>query len=334
MIVKPNDGFPIFHTNANAAAFTSVKASPGINASYYITGFLMTGGADGDGFSFIRRASVNFTGATDTLTVSDNAALEPGTGDFSIVFGIKTTDVSLSGVISKDDASDDKYVVEIDANGHLKCTIGDGTDTAPITSYNPINDGSWHEVVISCDRSETDGFNLYIDGVQAAAAVDATAVDSITGGAIDLICTGSAGKTFYLSTLGIYKGGFLTAAQAKTRWGTDGSRAGCGSKFTGSETNISFAVNLDEGTGTTATDLVASNDGTLANTAWEDGSGLPVDDHTLGKSVKYACGVGAAFSGYGMAFPHAIKIGRNNPLRIDETNGAFGLTLFGIVADG
>ncbi|KKN66019.1 hypothetical protein LCGC14_0476110 [marine sediment metagenome] len=331
---KPNDGFPISHTNA-AAAFTHVKDSPGLNNSYYITGILMTGGADGDGFSFIRRASVKFNGATDTLTITDSAALEPVAGDFSLVFGIKTADVSLSDIISKDDSSNNKYVVEVDSSGRLKCTIGDGTDTASITSYNPINDGEWHEVVISCDRDVVTGLNMYVDGVAAAAAVDPTDVDSITGGGIDLICTGSAGKTFYLSTLGLYKGGFLTAAQAKSRWGTDdGIGGGCGSKFKGDETNISFAMNLDEGVSTACNDLVAANDGSLSNTEWEDGTGLPIDGHTLKKSTKIACGVGAAFGPVALTFPHAIKIGRNNPLRIGETDGGFGVEFFGFIDAG
>lgn len=328
--MKPEDGFPISHTNV-ASVVTPLADSPGANQSWFITGFIMSGGSSADGFSFLRRAALALSDDDETVTISDADELEPAGGDFTIVFGIKTGDVTLANIISKWEAADKGYNIEVLSTGQLKITFGDGTTTKDITSRNKINDGRWHYVIVNWKYQTTTGLSLYIDNEEAADAVNNESVGSVTGGNGNLVIKGTDGKTVNISVLGLYKAQILSEAERTALWAN-----GAGSKFTGNETGLSGAWNLDESSGHTLThlDMKGVNDGTSSSTIlWLNGEGFPIDPHTLEESIFYTVGVintDGVIPTTVVNLPHAIKIGRNNPIRINEigTSG-WGLELYG-----
>ena len=343
--IKPNVGWPIRHLNANAAGIAHLADSPGEGLSHYITGLILGGGADADGLYILRRNCLRFVGTGDYMTVSDDAVLEPTTNDFALEVWVKipSTITTIPKIVHKDDGADDGYVLEL-ASGLAKFTIGDGTHTASATSArNIINDNRWYHIMVVIDESATAGLKIYVDGgLSGTTGDDMSAVVSCTGGATDLTVYGVATYDWYMSALGLYKGtgAAMTAAQVLARYAR-----GVGHKFEGTETALSAAWNLDEGIGTTCYDVLSTQDGALTGTpvwcphkasgatAKDETCGAPFDgDNSLDAIGKFTCGELTTSGVHGttaITFAHAIKIGRNNPLRILETNGAWDLILFG-----
>jgi len=332
--MKPENGWPKSHTNGNSAAITCIADSPGANLSYYITGFILTGGGTADGFSFLRRNRLTFNAASDTFIVTDAVECEPGEQDFAIVFGLETGDHTLGSMISKWEATGNGkgYSIEVLSTGRLKITFGDATTSCSITSTKRVNDNIQHQIVVNWEYQAAEGLNLYIDGESAADAVSTASLSTIDPTANLVVC-GSDNKSFYFSTLGLYKTQILSSAEIAALWA-----GGAGSKFIGTETGISAAWNLDESLGTTThQDLAAgNNDGTSSGATQDcEGIGFPIDPHALKETIQYNTGVmttQGVIPTNVVNLPHAIKIGRNNPIFINETDGSFGLELYGYAA--
>lgn len=332
--MKPEDGWPKSHTNGGSAAITLLKSAPGANLSHYITGFILTGGGTADGFSFLRRNRLTFDAASDTFTVTDAVECEPGEADFAIEFGLETTDHTLASMISKWQATGNGkgFNIEVLSTGRLKVTFGDATTSCSITSTKRVNDGNSHQVIVNWEYQAAEGLNLYIDGESAADAVSTASLSTIDPTANLVVC-GSDNKSFYFGPLGLYKTQILSSAEIAARWA-----GGAGSKFEGTETGLSAAWNLDESLGvTTHQDLAAGNNDGTSSGATQDcvGEGFPIDPHALEETIQYNTGVmttQGVIPTNVVNLPHAIKIGRNNPIFINETDGAFGLELYGYTA--
>jgi len=121
---------------------------------------------------------------------------------------------------------------------------------------------------------------------------------------------------------------------------------GVGKKYSGDETALVVGFNTDEGIGTACHDVLndASNVVTLSGPSWapskRNGStdavtvnGVPFKEsdslQALPKILTGGLNTNGVMGNTAVTFPQAIKIGRNNPLRILETDGAFSLILFG-----
>jgi len=100
------------------------------------------------------------------------------TGDFSVVFRIRTTDNSHAVLGNKRIDGDTKgFSVRI-GSGEIILKVGDGGGYTEITSVTEINDDEWHHVAFTVDR---DGNSyVYVDGNQEGVVANLENGDDIT----------------------------------------------------------------------------------------------------------------------------------------------------------
>lgn len=348
-----SERWPVSHLNGGVAGVKMLLSAPGNNQSHYVTGIILSGGKDPNGFYFLRQNCLFFD-TTDTLTLTEHGAdYDWGTaaahGDFSCEFWMKleATTAAVPNLVTWGDEDADGWNIELDTGSLITFTIHDGTHAAAaITGTTAIDDGEWHHIVCSVDRSSTTGMNLYVDSVMdATAAVSPAAVTDAMDGGTTIVLTGVASEKIYISTIGFYIGAdaFLSATEVRTRY-----NGGIGMKYEGDETGLIVGYNTDEGVGTACHDIKndASNVGGTSGTAWVPSrqnaataeineAGIPFTSLDMMRAVgEFRC-AGTVTATAGMAFPtsltfpHPIKIGRNCPMNILETTGGFDLIVFG-----
>ena len=353
-IVMPELNWPIRHLNAGTAGVKQLLGTPGNDLSHYVTGFILGGGATADGFHILRRNCIQFT-TTDTWTITDGGAKldlanKASNGDFTIEVWVQvpaaTTDLAL--LLKRGDETNNGYLLEM-ATGLMKFTIDDGTNSIDITGATAINDGERHLITVTLDRSSTTGLNIYVDGIRDATPVNPATLTAAVNPASTVVMTGTSSKTHYLGPIGFYggSGGFLSAATVLANY-----NKGIGRKYHGAETNLVLGFNNDEGIGTAGHDVkndaayVVATSGTEWVPSKQNGGtaavavqGPPFEYDTVAADIEYLDAMGKFWtcleSATGVVmpitvnFPHAIKIGRNNPLRILETDGTADLIMFG-----
>lgn len=346
--------WPVSHLNAGVAGVKMLLSAPGNTRSHYVTGFIMAGAKDPNGFHLLRQNCIFFD-TTDTLTLPEHSTdfdwdTATNDGDFTCEFWMKleATTAAVPNLVTRGDEDSDGWNIELSTGSLITFTIHDGTHAAAaITGATVIDDGEWHHIVCVVDRDSTTGMNLYVDGEADATAVDPTAVVDDMDGGTTIVLTGVASEEIYISTIGIYigsTGGALSASTVKSRY-----NSGIGMKYEGDETDLVVGFNTDEGSGSSCHDIKndASNVGTLSGTAWVPSrqnaataeineAGVPFSTQDMMRAVgKFRCGGGGAGAtavdevGVFIKFPHPVKIGRNCPLNILETIGGFDLIVFG-----
>lgn len=347
-----SERWPVSHLNGGVAGVKMMLSAPGNSQSHYVTGFILSGAKDPNGFYLLRQNCLFFD-TTDTLTLNDHGTdydwdTKTNNGDFSCEFWMKleATTAAVPNLVTRGDEDADGWNIELSTGSLITFTIHDGTHAAAaITGATVIDDGEWHHVVASVDRSSATGMNLYVDGVADATAVTPAAVTDAMDGGSDIVLTGVASEEIYISTIGIYIGAdaFLSAAEVRTRY-----NSGIGLKFEGDETGLIAGFNTDEGVSTACYDIKndINNAATTSGTTWvpsrQNGAtaeineaGIPFTSLDMMRAVGiFHCGGGGSIaapagSPISMTFPHPIKIGLNCPLNILETVGAFDLILFG-----
>ena len=356
---KSGTNWPIVHKNGGTAKSTTLLNGSGGTSGHWITGYQLDGVlATGEGFHLLRRSCLYFD-TTDTWTAADGGSLldianEAASGHFAIEMWVyvPTATGAVAALLTRATVGTEGFTLEITSAGLVKFTIKDGTTSITITGGTSIF-GGWHLITVVGERASATGLNLYIDGVVDAIAVDISAMNDAVDAAGTMICTGVSNKDMWVGPIGFYTGASaaLSAATVLANY-----NSGIGRKYDGSETGLSLAWNNDEGVNNYCYDIknVEVYKATVSGTAWspskqsggtaamkkcgppfrkanEDDANNPLPAVGLfGTGVLVTDGVMNAIS---VTFPQAIEIGRNNPVRIEETNGDFSLILFGFTAD-
>lgn len=357
--MKAGTNWPIVHLNGGTAKSTTLLNGSQGRSGHWITGYQLDGTlVKDDGFHLLRRNCLHFNGA-DTWTGADGGTLLDWTDDTAGHFTLEiwvyvpTVTGAVSALLVRGAASNG-WVLSVDAAGLVTFTVDDNNiaTALTITSTKSIH-GGWHLITVQCERASTTGLKMYIDGVSDATAKTTALLTEAVAPAATLVATGEAGDNIWLGPIGIYHGAnaVLSAATILANYND-----GIGRKYHGGETGLVLAWNNDEGTGTFCYE-VKNNDGykaTVSGTAWspskqsggtaavnkcgppfrkqyEDDAKNPLPAvGKFGTAVETATGV---LQPIAVTFPQAIKIGRNNPVRILETDGAFSLILHGFTAD-
>lgn len=126
------------------------------------------------------KSAVSFDGTGDYVTCLTSVDQYDfgATGDFSVLFWIKTTDDSHAVMGNKRIDSNTKgWSVRIGAGGTIALKVADGSNYTEVTSV-VMNDGVWHSIAFTVDRNSNS--YPYVDGVQGTAVANVESGDDIT----------------------------------------------------------------------------------------------------------------------------------------------------------
>ncbi len=108
--------------------------------------------------------ALDFDGVDDYVQVADDDSLDPGTSDITISAWVKTSAANAQTIVDKYDNLGG-WLFRVDSAGNLRFLAYDGGTT--INEYTlsfSLDDGNWHHVAVSVDRS-AEIANFYVDGV-------------------------------------------------------------------------------------------------------------------------------------------------------------------------
>jgi hypothetical protein len=185
-----------------------------------------------------------FGGATSYVDLGTKAALNTTTGNFTLAAWIRTTQTTEGHIISRGGGGGVNAAVFRIGNtvGKVNCRI---SDSAAVDSRQTVNDGQWHYVVCSVDRSGLS--SVYIDGrLDYSVDISAKSANSISDSNWAIGVENLAGKSHYFN-------GFIdepkiynyarSASQVKTDYLNSGISHGDGTSLGSDPRNAYKALN-------------------------------------------------------------------------------------------
>ena len=125
--------------------------------------------------------SASFDGTEDYIDFGNVNNL--GVGDFSFSFWVKFSEATSQNLISKYYDSDNRWFIRTQGTDKIQFLARVGASTVMDLSYSgsAISEDAWHHVVVTCDRSESDGLKIYLDNSAGTAGAGSTTDIDNTG---------------------------------------------------------------------------------------------------------------------------------------------------------
>jgi len=133
-------------------------------------------------------SAVAFDGADDWISMGDCQDL--GTDDISVLAIVKYSVANqpddwsgtrIGAVAGKGyvDGAGRGYGLFVDTDNRLDWQVRNQSSVFTVLSNAALNDGCWHQAVGVCDRDDSSGVRLYIDGLRQNATADATSLNGV-----------------------------------------------------------------------------------------------------------------------------------------------------------
>jgi PKD repeat protein len=251
------------------------------------TGTAVTLGAAG-ALAGDSNTAYTFSNSSSSFASTRQAVAGPQT--FTVEAWVKTTTTTGGRVLgfgnsTTGNSSNYDRIVFMDASGRLNFGIYDGV-TKIVTSTDSYNDGNWHQVAATLDKT---GLVLYVDGKRVASRTDATSAQAFNGYwrlGSDSVWSGSKTFTGSIDEVAIYPTA-LTAYQLAGHVAVATSGKARNEAPTAAFTSASdfLTARFDAGSSSDA-------DGTVTGYAWDFGDGTTgtgrTATHTYGAAGTYA----------------------------------------------
>jgi hypothetical protein len=232
--------------------------------------------------------ALDFDGVNDVVTISDNAAVDFGTSDFSIAFTMNSSVAGFGRVLDKRSGTNG-YTLSIGTSKELVLELNDGTGSSGFSTSSIYADGKLKHVVVSADRDGNASF--YVNGVFDE-AFDISSKSGNLDSTSDLFIGADApsGNSLYyngsIAGLKMYSTA-LTAEQVADLYLNPEKIVPDGV----ADSALKLWLPMMEGAGTTAYDGSGNgNHGTINGATWVSGIGAPVAQTALvswNKGVNY-----------------------------------------------
>ena len=217
--------------------------------------------------------AAHFDGSGDFI-VADGTSIDFGTNDFTLALWVNPlADITATYFMSQHANSDNRWYLRLNDSGivHFYSAIG-GSGAIAFNGGNALATNVWTHIAVSIDRDSSTGGKVYVNGAldatsneSAYAAVDykISTVSPDVAGQEDLNIgrwSSSTSAAKYITNAAVWH---RALEQPEIKSIMNKNYTGLTSSET---TNLVSWWNLDEGTGTTATDSHGSNDGSATFT--------------------------------------------------------------------